>query len=105
MTETAARIKDRKVYPGVVRPVSRRPDHGVDLELTPVLEARRTSARVDDAWSHLDAVAPLELARARADQGLSRAQPAPEPRFDGRVQEPGFRQPPEEVATEDSLGQ
>src|SRR5439155_7228782 len=47
----------------------------------------------------------LQLARARPDQRVAVAQPAPEPRLDRLRQQPRLRQPPEEVAAEEPLRQ
>jgi hypothetical protein len=46
-----------------------------------------------------------QLAGARADQHLPLSQPTAESRLDGRGEESGLRQPPEEIAARDSLGQ
>ena len=61
-------VEDRQLDPGVVGAVARRPDDGVDLELAAVFEANRAAIGVDEPRLELDAVALLQLARARADQ-------------------------------------
>src|SRR5215218_7333963 len=42
-------IEDRKLEPRVVRPVAGGPEHGVDLELAPVLEPDRAARGPDGA--------------------------------------------------------
>src|SRR5205807_5022717 len=104
VTDTAVRIRDRKLDPGVLRAVSGRPDDGVDVELAAVGEADRAAGRGDRPRLQFDAVA-LQPARARPDQRVAVAQPAPEPRLDRLRQQPRLRQPPEEVAAEEPLRQ
>jgi len=83
--DAAVRIRDGKLDPGVIRPVPGRPDDGVDVELAAVGEADRAARRGDRPRVQFDAVA-LQLARARADQRVAVAQPAPEPRLDRLLQ-------------------
>jgi hypothetical protein len=79
MAEAAVGIKHGKIDPRVVRPVARRPDHRVDLELAAVGEADRAPRCIYDPRPQLDSVVALELARAGADQSLPMLQPATEP--------------------------
>src|SRR5438067_2540188 len=79
VTEAAAWICNGKLDPGVIGLVSGRPDDGVDLELAAVGEANRPTRGGDRPRLQFDAV-PLQLARARADQRVAVAQPAPQPR-------------------------
>src|SRR3954451_20789686 len=104
VTDAAVRICDGKLDPGVIRLVSGRPDDGVDLELAAIGEADRATRGGDRPRLQLDAVAP-QLARARPDQRVAVAQPAPEPRLDRLVKQPRLRQPPKEVAAEEPLRQ
>src|SRR5689334_23113662 len=102
VTDDAVRIRDGKLDPGLIRPESGRPDDGVDRELAAVCEADGAARGGERPRLQLDAVA-LQPARARADQRVAVAQPAPEPRLDRLVKQPRLRQPPEEVAPEEPL--
>src|SRR5215217_8471285 len=68
VAQAAIGVENGKVDPGVVGPVPRRPDDGVDLYLASVLEAHCPAVGVDNARFQLDAVAAPELSRAGADQ-------------------------------------
>ena len=103
MTQASAGVEDRKVDPGVVRPVPGRPDDGVDLDLTAVLETDRAPGGSNRARLQFDAVAALELTRTRPDQRVPMLQAAPEPRLDRGREHAGLRQPPEEVTARKSL--
>src|SRR4051812_14207579 len=89
----------------MVRAVSGRPDHGVDVDITAVGEADRASARGDDARLQMDAVVPLERARARPDQGVAILEPATDSSVDRLLDEAHLRQPPEQVAAQEPLWQ
>jgi len=82
VAQAAALVEDRQLDPRVVRSVTGRPDDGVDLAVAAVLEAHPATVGVNRARFQLDPIAPLELAWARADQRLPRAQALPETRFD-----------------------
>ena len=105
MSQSPVRVNDGKVDPGEVGAVARRPDDGVHLELAFILEAHGAARRSKRARLQLDAVAPLELARARSDQRVPVPQLAPQPRFDGLEEEARLRQPPEEIAAGYALRQ
>src|SRR5689334_18039098 len=100
MARAASLVEGRQTYPGVIGAVPGRPDDGVDLQLAAVFETHRTSVDVHEAGSRLDAVAFPELARARADQRVPRGELPPQARVEALVQDPRFRQPPEDVAPE-----
>src|SRR5581483_494873 len=99
VTDGTLRIRDGKLEPGAIRLVSGRPNDGIDLDLAAVGETNRAAGGRNRPRLQLDAV-PLEPARARADQRVAVAQPAPEPRLDRLFQQPRLRQPPEEIAAE-----
>src|SRR5919109_3192319 len=105
VTNAPVLIAHRRLDPRVVGAVARRPDHGVDVEVAAVGEADRASARGDDARLQVDAVAPPELARARADQRVAILEPASDPGVDRFLDQARLRQPPEEVASEEPLRQ
>ena len=87
----------------MVGAVSSRPDHGVDVELAPVLEADRPPRDAHGSRLQAHALAP-ELARTGADQRRSPvSNPPPEPRVDALTEQSGLRQPPEEIAAEQQL--
>ena len=105
MTQASVRVEDGQIDPGVVGPVSGRPDDRVYLDLASVLETDDAPGGSHRARLQLDAVAAGELARARADQRVAVFQPLPEARVDGLVDEARLRQPPEEVAAGEALRQ
>src|SRR5581483_6987380 len=104
VTDGALRIRVGKLDPGVIQLVSGRPYDGIDLELAAVGETNRAAGGGDRPLLQFDAAA-LQLARARADQRVPVAQPAPEPRLDRLRHQSRLRQPPEEVAAEEPLRQ
>src|SRR5919106_683951 len=105
MAQAAVLVEDRKIDPGEVGAVTGRPDDGVHLELAFVLEAHDASRGSGCARLELDSIAAPELAWARTNERVPVLQLAAEPRFDGRREEVGLRQPPEEIAAGDALRQ
>ena len=89
----------------MVGPVARCPDHGIDLELRTVGEAQRPTRGADHARLEADAVATLELTRARSDQRVPISRATPDSRVDRLLEHTQLGQPPEEVAAEDPLRQ
>src|SRR6266852_4092945 len=67
----AVGVQDRNMDPRVVGAEARRPDDRFDVELGSVLEADCSLVRVDGAAAQVDAVAPLELPQAGAEQQVA----------------------------------
>ena len=91
--------------PGVVGPVSRRPDDGVDVELAAVGETHRPPRGADRPRLERDAE-PALAARAGSSRSACRASRAATQRASRRSCRAGRTgQPPEQVAPEQALGQ
>ena len=104
MEHAAVRIEDGNVDPPEVGSKSSRPDHGIDFDLAPVREGQRALRRAHDPWLEGNAVA-LRVPCARSDQRVAIPRAASDARLDRLVDEPRFRQPPEEIASEQPLRQ
>src|SRR4029079_13384731 len=71
----------------------------------PALQAPPPPVDGDEPRLELDAVALGQVAWARADQRVARAELASKTRLHRRVEDASLGQPPEEVAPEHALGQ
>src|SRR3954453_3668593 len=100
--QLAVAICDRKVDPGVVEPVTGRPDGRGDIEGRAVLEDHRSPGSAYGAPVHGHSGA-FGRARAGADECVPRAQPAAELRVDALLEDAELAEPPEEVSPADPL--
>src|SRR4051794_17444069 len=93
----------RELDPREVRPVARRPDHGVHVELASVGEADVASRGAHRTRLELDAL-PLRRARRRSDERVPPLpQSPPDPRIHALVEETYLHEPPEQVTAEQPL--
>src|SRR6516225_9173646 len=81
VTRTSILIENRHVDPRVVRAVAGRPDHRIGTDRAAVFKAEGASHGLDGARLQLDAGAS-QLAWARPDQCVARAQLSTEARLD-----------------------
>src|SRR3954454_4732953 len=105
MDGAAGGVEHWEIDPRVVRAIPSCPDHAVDVDLAAVREADDAIGGADDSRLQLDAEAPRQAARARADQRVASPKPATEPALDGLVDEARLRKPPEQVAAQKLLRQ
>jgi hypothetical protein len=68
VAQAAVRIGHLEADPGVVGPVTGRPDDGVDVKLAAAVEAHRPPRRAGRARLDRNAEPALQLAWARADE-------------------------------------